>query len=56
MKISVKFQALSLAKKMKLDKRRTLATLDQLQPELGNLALFGLEQSDGDLRYCTVLY
>ena len=41
---------------MKLDKRRTLATLDQLQPELGNLALFGLEQSDGDLRYCTVLY
>ena len=36
---------------MKLDKRRTLATLDQLQPELGNLALFGLEQSDGDLSW-----
>jgi len=42
----------SMSKKMKDgNKASTLMALDELQPELGNLALFGLERSDGDLNW-----
>ena len=34
-----------------MEKKNTLKRLDQLQPELGNLALFGLERPDSDLSW-----
>ena len=42
---------MSISKKKKLEKETALSCLDKLQPELGNLALFGLERSDGDLSW-----
>lgn len=36
---------------MKKHKEHTINSIDKLQPELGNLALFGLERSDGDLSW-----
>ena len=42
---------MSIHKKKKIEKESALQCLDNLQPELGNLALFGLERSDGDLSW-----
>ena len=44
-------QDLTLFERMKKHKEHTINSIDKLQPELGNLALFGLERSDGDLSW-----
>jgi len=46
-----KIKDLTLFERMKRHKEHTINSIDKLQPELGNLALFGLERSDGDLSW-----
>ena len=40
-----------MSEKMHIENKSALKTIDELQPELGNLALFGLERSEGDLSW-----
>ena len=44
-------QSMSISKKRRHERDTALNCLDSLQPQLGNLALFGLERSDGDLSW-----